>query len=278
MSVMDIERLTKSQVVLLTLLVSFVTSIATGIVTVSLMEDAPPTITQTVNRIVERTVETVAPSQPAAVATTIEKEVLVGESEQLARAIERVAPSVVRLYMPGKDESGADTRLFVGHAIVVSRDGALIADSGTPEGQLTALRSDSIEVPVNIAARPEGSAFIRLQASTPPDSTLSWEPATFSQEKARLASPMVAIGGRAGTRVAQGIVTGFSGPEKEGAPSYVETDIASEVVAAGSPLIGVDGAVRAIATRPSREAGTGTFLALWAVVLDNVVPPPGNGA
>lgn len=278
MGFMDIERLTKSQVVLLTLLVSFVTSIATGIVTVSLMEDAPPTITQTVNRIVERTVETVAPSQPAAVATTIEKEVLVGESEQLARAIERVAPSVVHLYMPGKDESGADVRLFVGHAIVVSRDGALIADAGTPEGQLTALRADSIEVPVNVAARPEGSAFIRLQASAAPGTTLSWEPATFSQEKARLAAPMVALGGRTGTRVAQGIVTGFNGPEKDGTPSFVETDIASEIVAAGSPLIGVDGAVRAIATRASREAGNGTFLALWAVVLDNVVPRPENGA
>ena len=34
---MNMEELSKSQIVLLTLLVSFVTSIATGIVTVSLM-------------------------------------------------------------------------------------------------------------------------------------------------------------------------------------------------------------------------------------------------
>ncbi len=274
---MELERLTKSQVVLLTLLVSFVTSIATGIVTVSLMEDAPPTITQTVNRIVERTVETVAPSQPAAVAA-IEKEVLVGESEQLARAIERVAPSVVRLYMPGKDESGNDMRMFVGHAVVISRDGSLIADAGTPDGSLTALRADSIEVPVNIAARPEGSPLIRLQASAPTGSNLTWEPAVFSQEKVRLAAPVVVIGGRTGTRVAQGIVTGFGGPEKDGVPSYVETDIASDTVAAGSPLISVDGSVRGIATRTSREASIGTFLALWAVMLDNVIPRSETGA
>src|SRR4029077_18213268 len=55
--VMDIEKLTKSQIVLLTLLVSFVTSIATGIVTVSLMDQAPPAIAQSVSRIVEHTVE-----------------------------------------------------------------------------------------------------------------------------------------------------------------------------------------------------------------------------
>lgn len=275
---MELERLSKSQVVLLTLLVSFVTSIATGIVTVSLMEDAPPTITQTVNRIVERTVETVSPSQPAAAVTTIEKEVLVGESEQFARAIERVAPSVVRLYAPGKDESGNDVRMFVGHAVVVNREGALLADAGTPEGALTALRSDSIEVPVNTAARPEGSPLMRLQASPPPELNLTWEPAVFSQEKVRLAAPMVAIGGRTGTRVAQGIVTGFGGPEKDGAPSYVETDIASDTIAAGSPLIGIDGSVRAIATRASRETAGGAFLALWAVVLDNVIPRSESGA
>ena len=270
---MDIERLTKSQVVLLTLLVSFVTSIATGIVTVSLMEDAPPTITQTVNRIVERTVEKVAPSQAAAVATTIEKEVLVGESEQLARAVERVAPSVVRLYTPGRDESGNDTRLFVGYAIVASREGALVADSGTPQAALTALRADGIEVPVNIAERPEGSALIRLQASASAgQSSLAWEPATFSQERIRLAAAVVSVGGRTDTRVAQGNVTSFSGPEKDGAPSYVDTDIAGDAVAAGSPLIGLDGSIRAIATRASRETGQSTFLALWTVVLDNVVP------
>src|ERR1043166_8139095 len=52
---MDIEKLTKSQIVLLTLLVSFMTSIATGILTVPLLQQAPPEITKTVNREVDHT-------------------------------------------------------------------------------------------------------------------------------------------------------------------------------------------------------------------------------
>lgn len=61
---MDIEDLSKTQLLLLTILVNFVIAIATAVMTVSLLDQAPQTVTQTVNRIVENTVETVTTQVP----------------------------------------------------------------------------------------------------------------------------------------------------------------------------------------------------------------------
>ena len=103
---MDIEHLSKSQIVLLTLLISFVTSIATGIVTVSLMAQAPPAIAQTVNRIVEQTVQQVVPANQSASAgktvVTEQKTVVVKESDMISQAVARVSPSLVRMTFTGR--------------------------------------------------------------------------------------------------------------------------------------------------------------------------------
>ncbi len=57
---MDIEDLSKAQLLLLTVMVNFVVSIATGILTVSLLDRAPIQVSQGVDRIVEHTIQTIA--------------------------------------------------------------------------------------------------------------------------------------------------------------------------------------------------------------------------
>ncbi len=120
------ENLNKQQLILLALLVSFVTSIATGIVTVSLMDQAPVGVTQTINRVVEKTIERIvqAPAQPAAVVT---KEVIVTEQDLITAAIEKNAGSVVKIRLA--QSAPETTSNFIGLGVVVSADGLLVADN-----------------------------------------------------------------------------------------------------------------------------------------------------
>ncbi len=115
---MNIDDLSKSQLLLLTLLVNFVMSIATGIVTVSLLDQAPATITQTVNRIVEHTVETVAPASQ--VAAVVNSDPQPTEEDLLVAAISSNVARTVFLY------EDATTSPAVAQGIYLPRSRAVI--------------------------------------------------------------------------------------------------------------------------------------------------------
>ncbi|MFA5935174.1 MAG: serine protease [Candidatus Paceibacterota bacterium] len=124
------ENLSKQQIILLTLLVSFVTSIATGIVTVALMNQAPVGVTQTINRVVERTIEKVVPSTPTKETQTIVKEtIVVNVDDQVTNAIEKNSKSIVRIY--NADDNDTDLVKFIGIGAVVSDDNIIVTDNNT---------------------------------------------------------------------------------------------------------------------------------------------------
>ncbi len=101
---MDIEDLSKAQLLLLMILVNFVTSIATGVLTVSLLDEAPQTVTQTVNQIVDHTIETVATGTPLATAVastppaTITKTVIESDDQLLQSAVAADNDRTVGIY------------------------------------------------------------------------------------------------------------------------------------------------------------------------------------
>jgi hypothetical protein len=119
---MDIEDLNKTQFLLLTLLVNFVTAIATGVLTVSLLDDTSPTITQTVNRIVERTVDTV--TAPAPVISPIGKPAPTTEERRTA-AIAEAASRRVAIYRSAaaKEPIATGTYLPKSRAVVAASAG-----------------------------------------------------------------------------------------------------------------------------------------------------------
>lgn len=116
------ESLNKHQLILLTLLISFVTSIATGVMTFSLMDEAPPQITQTINRVVERTVEKVVPGDQGATVVTKETTVVVKEEDLITDAIDQVASGVVRVYRSIVNEEGLAVEQLASLGIPVRED------------------------------------------------------------------------------------------------------------------------------------------------------------
>lgn len=86
---MDKENLTKTQFVFLVILVSFVTALFTGIVTVTLMNQAPPPVTQ----IISKVIETVAPGL-ANTTGSLPFTAEINQEDLVVKAVQKVSSAV----------------------------------------------------------------------------------------------------------------------------------------------------------------------------------------
>lgn len=263
---MDMEHLNKSQIVLLTLLVSFVTSIATGIVTVSLMDQAPPVVAATVNRVIEKTVETVTsvpanPQTASAAAPTVitkEKTVVVSESEQIAKAVGGVSPSIVRLYTSGEDPT------FLGLGVVMDGGGTIAADNSAlderPEATLTL--ADSTRVRAFVVRRDTEHGIAYLKTSTTTESLLAkpivWKPVAIATEKPVLGASTVALSGKTVARIASGLVTALLQGDSG---TIIDTNVSEASIVPGSPLVDTSGNLVGVSTGVSRASSGQGFIA-----------------
>lgn len=247
------EQLSKSQIVLLTLLVSFVTSIATGIVTVSLMDQAPPVIAQTVNRVIERTVETVAPNPKGQAASTVitqEKTVIVKESDLISQAVKRVSPSLVRIY-----SSDAESASFLGLGIVLDNTGTVITDSSAIEGGDVSLAlPDGTRVRAFVTKRDIGNSLAFMQPATSTTMSVAWIPVTVASDHVVLGETVVALSGKSVARIAPGVIVAMP------TTTVIDTNISSDSILDGSPLINTDGNLVGISTSASRDSAASGFL------------------
>ncbi len=273
------EHLTKHQIVLVTLLVSFVTAITTGIVTVSLVDQSAPSVPQVINHVVERTIEKVIPSQQSAAVIT--KETIVVRSEdQAIEAINKNSGSVARIYSVPPQTGAAEA--FLGLGFFVTKEGLIAADRSII-GQQTnyTARLAGKSYPLELQNTPDASIAL-FKAVFPKDdqpvkSKPLFAPVVLSQTSLKLGQSVLSLGGETNTNVAMGIISEIvenqSASTTPGKISVeaIKTDIGSRA-AFGSPLINLTGEVVGIKTarlNPSSE--TGSFYLPSAAIL-NLLP------
>lgn len=235
--------LNSQQIVLLTLLVSFVTSIATGITTVSLLERAPEPVTQTINRIVERTVERVVEidektNEPQ---EKIVETIVVNEEDLTIEAVEKNSRSLVRIY-----SDSAGVRSFVTMGFVVSSTGEVITDAqkiiaGVPYIGIY----DSGEFALDIAFREPNNPFAKMKIQDGL-TTNTFNPAHFADsKKIKLGQSVISLSGKDSDTVSTGIVTSIETSMEGEAEvnSIIDTSVNESKVLTGSILLNLQGEI-----------------------------------
>lgn len=124
---MEINELNKKQLVLLTLLITFVVSIGTGIVTVSLMKQMPQTVPQTINNVIQRTIEKVTTVEQAKDQDNKSQNIFKNDDSQLVSLFKKLEPIAT-----AEDEI-IDSRNEVGQGVIVSDEGLILTDTNIIE-------------------------------------------------------------------------------------------------------------------------------------------------
>lgn len=262
------EELNKTQIVLLTLFVSFVTSIATGITTVTLMDQAPPAITQTLNRVVEKTIERVV--QPASVITK-EVKVLVKEEDLIVNAVEKntshLAFVTASKTVQSDDVAGAaSAKERIG--FLVSSNGYVVVGSDFANTNVSSYRvrfSDGKSFDAEVATTSESIALLHLRtidqvsAENKTDgqkiidsvkqavgiqAESQFVPVSFADMSAiKLGQSVIGLGGKAGGEVSTGIISRINKTASGGIDAiYTDMKLPPES-SGGGPLLNTDGDV-----------------------------------
>jgi hypothetical protein len=122
---MDVKDLNKPQLIMLAILLSFITSIATGITTETLMQQAPASVTVPINRIVKQTVEKI---QQVEGKTTVQT-VVIKEEDLVVDALAKNKSAVFNIIKEAQDVDGKTIEVSAGQGFIVSAEGIIVVDS-----------------------------------------------------------------------------------------------------------------------------------------------------
>ena len=270
------EDLTKQQIILLTLFVSFVTSIATGIVTVSLMGQAPSGVIQTINKVIERTVEKAVPS--ATTTTVVKETVVVSTDDLVVKAIDQNTKTVLRIFRTNSDPTtGSDAMVFVSIGIVLSDDGIIATDKSlvSESGKYFTTLADGKLRNLSILRSVEGDKVALLKVNIDDKENIKFNKATIVQNSdLKLGQTVVYIGGENKNTVSTGIVSSLGTKEESVANSTstqtvltsIETNISANNLISGASLVNLSGEVIGIRVNFMDSSKTDMFVPSKAII------------
>lgn len=239
------EHLTKAQIVLLTLFTSFVASMATGIVVVTLMQQSPEPVTKTINNVIERTIEKITP-------TFVEKpgkEIIIKDEDLLVAAVDRNIKSTVAFRVVGQDGEAR----AAGVGTIVSSDGLIITDKGNiGEGVLTTT-VNGVQYALQVISN-ESSNTLGLGRLTPVSATTTpmFIPVTLGNPDAlKLGQTAIVIGGRDGKTITTGLISNLDTHTVTDKEKKTETKVLDSIgvstrfsgTSNGAPIITLSGEV-----------------------------------
>lgn len=223
---MDLEQLTKHQIILLTLLVSFVTSIATGIVTVSLMNQAPPSVTRTINQIVEHTVQTVVPSNQGPVMTT-QKTIVVKDDDLVAQSIASLQKSIIRI-------TGRGSKDLVARGVLIDAKGTALTDrkalDDSGANAFDAILSDGTRVPLTILGKATSTPVVAVSVAVGTSTAAAPAPLA-DQSKLRLGQSVIRVGGTGIDSVGEGVIATLPSGSGDTIDATVESSTPGSIIA-----------------------------------------------
>lgn len=273
------EDLTKTQIILLLVLVSIVVAFTAAIVTAALFEQAPgSSVTQTIQRVIEKAVPGVQNNDSQETVRVITQE------QQIVDTVKDVSPAVVsivasrdlpklercaaspfggddvfgqffpELQVPQLCQNGTERRqVSAGSGFLVRDDGLVITNRHVvedTEAQYTVIMNSGKKYDAKILARDplEDIAVMKIQGSGFPHLTLG------SARGLHIGQTVIAIGNALGefqNTVSVGVISGLrrtliaSGEELR---SVIQTDAAINPGNSGGPLLNLEGKVIGINT------------------------------
>ncbi|MDD5165502.1 MAG: hypothetical protein PHG25_03140 [Candidatus Pacebacteria bacterium] len=241
------EHLTKQQIVLLTLLVSFITSLSTGIVTVSLMDQAPA-VTHTVNQIIEKTIQ--SSPQNASVGT-----ISISVDDQIVKATALVASSTVKIKI-------TNTNTIVGLGLILTKNGLIVTSKNIidqnqsysavlADGTTISLMQNSL-YPTQLSYQHLGSVIF----FTPITNLNNGLPITFTPINA---GNTYALGQKIFTLTSTSSALLKDGLINQVSDTSISTSISSSNSVLGSPLFDIQGNIIGIQTSIADGQGISSF-------------------